>query len=295
LEQSIALHDPQQHHSLALAYGVDPRVAFLSHTAFALWKLGYPDQALKRGDEMLVVAQEATQPYGLAAALTWAAGLHMLCQEVQATREQAEMAIALSSEQGFPWLLAAVIIFRGWALAEQGQGEEGIAQIRQGMTAFRATGAEGGWPIYLACLAGAYSKVGQAEEGLSALAEALGFVHKTGGCHNEAELYRLKGQLTLQKLSVVSPQLSVTNPQPLIPNPPTEAEACFLKAIDIAHRQQAKSLELRAAMSLARLWRQQGKTAEAHHLLSEIYGWFAEGFDTKDLQEAKALLQELND
>ena len=109
----------------------------------------------------------------------------------------------------------------------------------------------------------------------------------------EAELYRLKGQLTLQKLSVVSPQLSVTDPRPLTPDPQGEAEACFLKAIEIARHQQAKSLELRASTSLARLWQQQGKRTEAHHLLSEIYHWFTEGFDTKDLQEAKALLEEL--
>ena len=149
-------------------------------------------------------------------------------------------------------------------------------------------------PYYLALLAEAYGKVGQTEEGLTVLAEALAVVDKTGERCYEAELYRLKGELTLQQ--VVSRQFSVVShraPDPS-PDPQGEAEACFLKAIEIARKQQAKSLELRATMSLARLWQQQGKKNEAHKLLSEIYDWFTEGFDTKDLQEAKALLEELN-
>ena len=118
-------------------------------------------------------------------------------------------------------------------------------------------------------------------------------MNKTGERYYEAELYRLKGELVLQS-GVRSPKSDLTNPQPPILNPQMEAEACFLKAIEIARKQQAKSLELRAVMSLARLWQQQGKTAEAHRMLSEIYGWFTEGFDTKDLQEAKALIEELD-
>jgi len=140
-------------------------------------------------------------------------------------------------------------------------------------------------------LAGAHGKTGQPEEGLKTLAEALDLVQKTGERRWEAELYRLKGELTLQKLPVASSQLSVTNPQSPIPNPQTEA--CFRKAIEIARHQQAKSLELQAVMSLSRLWQQQGKKEEARKMLAEIYSWFTEGFDTKDLQEAKALLEEL--
>jgi hypothetical protein len=136
--------------------------------------------------------------------------------------------------------------------------------------------------------------VGRAEEGLSALAEALVQVDKTGARFYEAELYRLKGQLTLQKLPVASSQLSVTNLQSLTPNPQSEVEACFHKAIEVARNQQAKSLELRAVMSLAKLWQQQDKKKEAHEMLAEIYDWFTEGFDTKDLQEAKVLLTELS-
>jgi len=143
-------------------------------------------------------------------------------------------------------------------------------------------------------LAEAYRKTGQVAEGLAAVAEALDWARRTGGCYYEAELYRLKGELTLQQLSVASSQLSVTNPQSPTPNPQTEAEACFLKAIEVARKQQAKSLELRAVTSLSRLWQQQGKKEEARQMLADIYGWFTEGFDTKDLQDARTLLEELS-
>src|SRR5262249_8995397 len=154
-----------------------------------------------------------------------------------------------------------------------GQAEKGITQIRQGLTSYRATGADLYRPYFLALLAEACGKGRQTEEGLSAVAEALDGAHQTGERYYEAELYRLKGELTLQKLPVVSCQLSVTNPQSLAPNPQAEAEACFRKAIEVARRQQAKSLELRAVMSLSRLWQQQGKKEEARQMLAEIYGW----------------------
>jgi predicted ATPase len=174
------------------------------------------------------------------------------------------------------------MVLRGWALAEQ--REEGIAQIRQGMAAYQAMGTELGQSYFLAYLAEAYRKGRQAEEGLSVLAEALAAVDRTGERVYEAELYRLKGELTLQQSSM----------QRLVSGVQKEAEECFWKAIEIARHQQAKSLELRASMSLARLWQQQGKHHAARNTLSEIYGWFTEGFDTKDLQEAKALLDELS-
>ena len=148
-------------------------------------------------------------------------------------------------------------------------------------------------PWFLALLAETYGKVGQPEDGLKLLADALAIVDKNEERVDEAEVYRLAGELTLQKLSVISSQLSVTDPRPLAPDPQGEAEACFLKAIEIAQKQQAKSLELRATMSLVRLWQQQGRKDEAHQMLVEIYNWFTEGFDTKDLQEAKTLLEKL--
>jgi predicted ATPase len=149
--------------------------------------------------------------------------------------------------------------------------------MRQGIAAWRATGAELQRPYYLALLAEAYGKAGQAEEGLSALAEALAAVHKTGERQHEAELYRLKGDLRLKQ--------DVPDEQ--------EAESCLRQAVDVARQQQAKSLELRAAMSLSHLWQHQSKRKEAHDLLAPIYGWFTEGFDTADLREAKALLEAL--
>ena len=163
------------------------------------------------------------------------------------------------------------------------------------MAARRARETEVSRPYYLALLAEVHGKAGQAEEGLSALAEALDVVHKTGERFYEAELYRLKGELTLKKSGVRSPKSGVRSTQHPTPSPQAEAEAeaCFHKAIEIARQQSAKSLELRAVMSLSRLWQQQGKRKQARQMLAKIYGWFTEGFDTKDLQEAKALLEEL--
>ena len=202
--------------------------------------------------------------------------------------------MTLSTEQGLPSWLANGTVLQGGALAAQGQGEAGITQLRQGL-AHRATGEEVGRPYFLALLAEAYGRGGQAEEGLTVLAEALLAVNKTEERWCEAELYRLKGTLTLQQFNVQGSTFKVADPRPLTPDPQAEAdaEACFLKAIDIARQQSAKSWELRAVMSLSRLWQQRGKKAEAHDLLSEIYNWFTEGFDTKDLQDAKALLEEL--
>ena len=213
--------------------------------------------------------------------------------------------MVLCREQGFPLYLAVGTHLRGLALVEQGEVEEGIVQMRLGLAAWEATGARMGRPTWLAPLAAAYGQVGQIEEGLSALSEALTLVNKTGERWHEAVLYRLKGQLTLQSRQVknksktsrrqVEGRSKITNPQPLTPNPQAEAEAeaYFHKAIEIARCQSAKSLELRAVMSLSRLWQQQGKKKQAHQMLSEIYGWFTEGFDTADLKEAKALLEEL--
>jgi predicted ATPase/class 3 adenylate cyclase len=281
LEQAIALYTPQLHRPHAFFYGFDPAVVLLSLAAHVLWFLGYPDQALKKSQEALTLAQELSHPHSLAFALTFTARMHHFRREAQAARESAEALLTLATEQGFAQWKAHAPLHLGEALAEQGKIEEGIAQIRQGMAAYRATGAELGRTYYLAWLAQALGKIGQAKDGLEVLTEALEVTGKTEERHYEAELYRLKGELTLQS-KPSSPQSQVE-----------EAEACFHKAIEIARRQQAKSLELRAAMSLARLWQRQGKQHEAHQLLAEIYGWFTEGFDTKDLQEAKALLEKL--
>jgi class 3 adenylate cyclase/predicted ATPase len=285
VEQGSGLYDLQQHRSLAFLYGgVDPQVECLSYAALIRWYLGYADQALERIPAVLAFAQELAHPFSLTFALFHAAELHYLRRDGHATQERAAAMTALSRDQGFSEALALGTILQGWALAAQGQAEEGIALLHQGLAALQAIGTELGRTYFLAMLAEAYGKEGKAKEGLTVLAEALAQVEKTEERFYEAELYRLRGTLTLQS--------KVSSPKPQVEE---EAKACFLKAIDIARRQQAKSLELRAVMSLARLWQQQGKQKEAHALLSEVYGWFTEGFDTKDLQEAKALLDELTE
>jgi TOMM system kinase/cyclase fusion protein len=282
-EELIALYDPQQHASYASLFVHDPGVIGRCSEVFVLWYLGYPDQALKRIQEALTLARELSHLYSLGLALAWgAASLHQYRREGQAAQERAEAGITISTEQGFPEVLAIGTILRGWALAEQGQAEEGIAQIRQGLDAERATGAEYQCTFYLSLLAEACGTAGRVEDGLQALAAALAMVDHTGECVYEAELYRLQGQLTLQ--SQVESHKSTVE----------EAEACFLKALAVARKQQAKSWELRAVMSLAKLWQRQGKQKEAHEMLAAVYNWFTEGFDTKDLQEAKRLIEELS-
>jgi predicted ATPase len=207
------------------------------------------------------------------------ASLHQFRREEQAAQERAEAVIALAREQGFSRWEAWGTIIGGWALAAQGQREEGIAQIRQGLAAWQATGQELGRSYFLAMLAEAYGKVGQAEAGLSVIAEALALMDKIGERDHEAELYRLQGEILLAQASARQ-QVQ-------------EAEAYFHQALDVARHRQARSWELRAAISLSRLWQQQGKRAEARQMLAEVYGWFTEGFDTPDLQEAKALLEDL--
>ena len=197
--------------------------------------------------------------------------------------------MTVATDQGLPQQIAQSLLLRGWALAENGQGQEGMAQIQQGLAAYQATGTTAQRPYYLALLAEASAAVGQTAEALEALVEALATLNKSVVRWWEAELYRLRGELLL----------SMSDREKIAPSlppsvPPSSPEECFQQALAIARRQQAKSLELRAAMSLSRLWQRQGKRADARDLLAPIYGWFTEGFDTSDLQEAKALLDELS-
>ena len=285
LAQGIALYDPQQHRTHAFRYGQDPGVACRAYGAVTLWWLGYPEQALQRSHEALTLARELAHPFSLGFALFLTSWVPQFRREGHLTHERAEAAMALAAEHGFAVFGAGGTIFRGWALAErsvepgagQGQREEGIAQMQQGLAAWRATGAEALRPYYLALLAEASGKGGQAEEGLHLLAEALAVANDTGERRWDAELHRLTGELLLARPAEQH----------------AEAETCFHQALDIARQQQAKSLELRAAMSLSRLWQRQGKHAEARELLAPIYGWFTEGFDTADLQDAKAILDAL--
>jgi predicted ATPase/class 3 adenylate cyclase len=275
-EQGLRLYDPQRHRTHAALYsGHDPGVCCRYRAAPALWLLGYPDQAVASSQAALALAQQLAHPLSLAIALYWAAVLHHLRREASPTQARAEASMTLATDQEILQQLAQAAPLRGWALAASGHGEEGITQIR--LAVYRATRATRDRPYHLALLAEASAQAGQTAEGLEAVGEALATVAKSAVRWWEAELYRLRGELLLQHAVA----------------PPEEAEACFQQALDIARRQQAKSLELRAAMSLSRLWQRQGKSGTARQMLGEVYGWFTEGFDTADLQEARRLLEEL--
>jgi predicted ATPase/DNA-binding winged helix-turn-helix (wHTH) protein len=282
LEQGIALYSPQAHGPLASLFGQDFGVTCLMYGAWVLWLLGYPDQALRRTEEARTLASELAHPFSRALALSLAALIHSYRREERTAREQSEEAIALSLEQGFLFWLIMGTAIRGRTLARQGQHREGLAQLHQSLADNQTLGIRQGRPMHLGWLAEAYCQAGQAPNGLTVLAEALSETSTTGERVYEAELHRLKGELFLKRTG-----------RRVSPRSLQEVEECFLKAIKVARLQSAKSLELRAVVSLSRLWQQQGKKAESRQMLAEIYGWFTEGFETKDLQEAKALLAEL--
>jgi class 3 adenylate cyclase/tetratricopeptide (TPR) repeat protein len=317
LQQAIALYDSRPSSSPAIRPVQDPGVLSRGYAAWSLWYLGYPDQALQRVHGAFALAQELSHPLSFGFALNFASTLHQFRKEHQLAQEWAEAVVALSSEHGLPphlfcysdrkstfmafssehdftQFVARETFMRESMLAAQGQVEEGLTLLRQSIDTYLAGGAEVLRPIFLSGLAAAHGTVGQIDEGLALLTEALVIVDKTGLRLNEVGLYLLKGQLTLQKFQVSGSKFQVPNsPESGVRSPESEAEECFLKAIEIARRQQAKSLELQAVMSLCRLWQQQGKKQEARQMLAEIYGWFTEGFDTGDLRAAKALLAEL--
>jgi predicted ATPase len=273
-ERGISIYDAAQHRPLTWFYGGEPGMVCHNYLAWTLWLQGYPDQALEQSREAIRLGREVTQAQSQAQALAASALLHQYRRETQQTLELAEAAITLASEQGLALWLGWGTILRGWAMTEQGQTAEGIERIRRGIEGTRATGA-GMWQTYLLCLlAEAHGKAGQADEGLAALAEVPGLIEKSEERYWEAEVQRTRGELL--KLHGASA---------------SEIEACFHQAIGIARRQGAKSLELRAATSLARL---QGKHEAARRMLAEIYGWFTEGFDTPDLKEAQTLLEALS-
>jgi predicted ATPase len=277
MEECIALYTPDQRRAPVFRIGHDLGVGGRTVSAGTLWLLGYPEQALARVHAALALAHALSHPYSLAWARCWEAWVSQFRRDVPTVQEHAEAAVALSTEQGFPLWAAQGTSWRGWALAIQGQGAEGLAQVRQGIASFRATGSALTVPYFCTLLAEVSAYLGHPADGLQALAEAHALMEQQEERWWEAELSRLRGVLLLRQ--------TMTQQE--------EAEACFQWALDVARRQEAKSLELRAAMSLARLWQEQGKRAEALALLAPIYGWFTEGFDTADLQEAKALLAEL--
>jgi predicted ATPase len=271
-EIGIQLYDPERHRQ---DIGIDAGVGCLSYGAWTLWHLGYPDQALKRGNEARASAQGHL--LSLAFAELFLGVLHQFRGEVRAAQETAEGVIALSAERGLTDYLARATTLRGCAITEQGRSEEGIAQIHEGLAASRAIGTELYRPHFLCFLAEACRETGRLDEGLSALTEALAAADEHENRHYEAEMHRLQGELLLKQNDSNA----------------AEAQSCFERAIEIARKQSAKSLQLRATMSLARLLDRRVRRDEARAMLAEIYGWFTEGFDTADLKDAKALLDEL--
>ncbi|NOT53092.1 MAG: AAA family ATPase, partial [Deltaproteobacteria bacterium] len=294
-EQGLKVYDPDKHSPRVSNVAQDLGVICFSCTGWDLWCLGYPEQARRSVDSGLTLAHRLSHYLSEAFALNGAIGVTQECGELPTVERHVLRLITLSQEQGFLYSRAWGKIVQGWLLVGQGQVEDGIAQLRQGIALVRLGGQELGVAYFMGLLAGAYATAGRISEGLAVVAEALTIGRRCGEQFYDAELYRLKGQLTLAaggwrpEAGSSSPQ--VPSLQSLVSQEVLrEAEEYFLKALALARHQQAKSFELRAAMSLARLWRTQGKDVEARQLLEEIYGWFTEGFDTKDLREAEALL-----
>jgi predicted ATPase len=277
-EQGLGLYDRDEHRSHALRYGGhDPGACSLYHIALALWLLGYADQAAAKARDAVLLASELTQPFSLALALAHASVLHQCRGEATLVQERAEATATLSIEQGFPHYRATGILMRGWAVAAQGQPEAGTAAIQEGLAALGVAKANMRRSYYLALLADICGRASRLEAAQSAIGEAVAFVEESGERWWEADLFRLKGELLLAR--------STENR--------VQAEACFHRALEIARQQSAKAFELRAATSLARLWAEGGERHQANDLLAPVYGWFTEGFETQDLKDAKALLDQL--
>ena len=280
LRQAIAIHDPDRHASTAFAYGQDFGVVCRSQAAFSLWFLGYPEEARRLNEEAVALAERLNHPYSLAAALDFSAWVDQLRGDSVAAQKHAENAIAISIKHDFVFWLLTAMILRGWALTASNRVEEGIAQMLQALAGYEQTGAGILRPYYLALLADVYRRIGKETEAIQRLDEAEAAVQANDERWWEAELYRLKGELTLMQAS-----------QSTRSDSEKTAESYFDKARRVASNQGAKSLELRAATSLGRLWIKQGKVPEATRMLGEAYGCFEEGLDIPDLQEAKALLE----
>jgi adenylate cyclase len=281
VDRAIAGYDsqPRRAGSFPSDFPSDLGVFSRCFAAHAIWHLGYPDQSLERIREAVTLAEELAQPYSRALALAYATILHQLRGDARMVRQSAEAAMAICEEQGFAYYLSWATIMQGWAMAALGQREEGLARMREGLTAMRVTGAALRRPYYLALLAEVCGQTDRAATGLRLLEDARAAAHETGEHWMLADLYRLKGELLLLESHHAD----------------DEAEACFRQAFDIARGAQSRSLELRAVMSLARLWRRHGKRAEALALLAPTHAWFTEGSGTADLHEAALLLADLGE
>jgi predicted ATPase len=275
-EQSLALYNSQQHGSLGLLYVQDPRVAALSGLSWTLFALGYPEQAQARSDDALDAARELAHVNTLAYALLFRSFLAQMRRARGDAQNQAEALVALATEQDIPHFLGAATMVRGWALTEAGETEPGLAQLRKGLPAWRASGAALYEPYFLSLQAEAHARGGSVKKALDLVGEALSRVNETGERWLEAELHRMTGELMLRL-----PDQNVAG-----------GEAGLSRAVAVARQQGAKMWEVRAAVSLARLWIDQNRRNDARQLLAPLCGKFTEGCQTRDLQIAEAILRE---
>jgi predicted ATPase len=278
LDQAIALYNSAEHRPLATALGQDVRVVALSFRAFALWLLGYPEAALRDADDALKDAREIGQAATLMLALAIPNYTHILCRDCVAVNAFANELLILATEKGAPLRKAEAVFQQGCALALTGRTAGAVGTIASGVRAWRSTGATCWTPLHMLFLADAHARIGQFDDARRCIGEAMAASEGSKESCCDAEINRSAGEIVLM------------GPQPDV----AQAQAYFERALSVARAQEAKSWELRAATSLARLWRDQGKRQEAHDLLAPIYGWFTEGFYTVDLKEAEALLAGLH-
>ena len=277
LDRAVALYDPMEHRPLATRFGQDFAVSILCNRSYALWCLGHPGAALVDAGKALSDAREIGQADTLMYALGLASLTHILRGNAAAANAQLDELVALANEKGAAFWKAAGMARQGCVLALTGKASEAVHLITSGITAWRSTGATFFSPLHLSFLAKAYAELGQFDDASRCIGEAMAAAQTTKETLWDAEIHRMAGEIAL-----LSPERNIA-----------KAQAYFQRSLEIARAQQARSWELRAATSLARLWRDQGRRAEARDLLAPVYGWFTEGFDTLDLKEAKALLDEL--
>ena len=276
-DEGIALYDPAEHRPLATRFGHDAGVTILSFRSWAVWFLGYPEAALADTEQALTYAREIGQAATLMVALGVTTTIHILCGDYSVAIARAQELFALAEEKGALLWKALGMLLQGGPFALTGKASDAVQMITSGIAAYRSTGATLLVPWDLSYLATAYAELGQFEDAWRCISEAMTSVETTKERWCEAEVNRIAGEIALR------------SPEP----DAAKAEAYFEHALTVARAQQAKSWELRAAMSMARLWRDQDKRDEARELLAPVYGWFTEGFNTLDLKEAKALLEEL--
>ena len=277
-DQALALYDPVEHRPLATRFGQDVGVAALSYRSFALWTLGHPEAALKDAEDAVQNAREIGQAATLMFALSLASVAHILCGNYATAIAQIDEVVALADEKAASFWKVQAMLAQGMLFALTDKSDDAVRVITSNVTALRAAGATVWLPMWLSYLASAYAQLGQYDDARRCMGEAMMVMETTKERWFEGEVNRITGQIAL-----LSPEPDAA-----------KAEVYFERALEVARRRQAKSHELRAAMSMARLWCDQGKPQQARELLAPVYGWFTEGFDTLDLKEAKALLDELH-